>query len=122
MEAVTEFGASVDPNAPAPNSTTLLTAIDNYVDEVLDTYTGAANASQQLDVIIKEKYYSQFGNGVEVYNDFRRTGFPSDLPPSLAPSGPFPLRFPLGPTELTSNPKAPNPAPLVSQPIFWDVN
>jgi hypothetical protein len=122
MEAVTEFGASVDPNAPAANSTTLLTAIDNYVDEVLDTYTSAANASQQLDVIIKEKYYSQFGNGVEVYNDFRRTGFPSDLPASLAPSGPFPLRFPLGPTELTSNPKAPNPAPLVSQPIFWDVN
>jgi len=122
MQAVTEFGASVDANAPAPNAANLVAAINLYVDDVLDAYAAAGNASQQLDVIIKEKYYAQFGNGVEVYNDYRRTGFPSDLPPSLAPSGPFPLRFPLGPTELTSNPKAPNPAPLVSQPIFWDVN
>lgn len=122
MQAVTEFGADVDPNAPPANSAALTTAINNYVADVMDTYNNAGNPSQQLDIVIKEKYYAQFGNGVESYNDYRRTGFPSDLPPSLAPGGPFPLRFPLGPTELTSNPNAPNPAPLVSQPIFWDVN
>jgi hypothetical protein len=122
MELVTRFGATVDSKAPPANTPALLTSINTYVANILDRYADAANPSQQLDVLIKEKYYAQFGNGVEVYNDFRRTGFPSDLPASLAPGGPFPLRFPLGPTELTSNPNAPKPAPLVSEPIFWDVN
>jgi hypothetical protein len=122
MAMVTEFGAAVDANAPAPNDGALATSINTYVTNVLNSYANATNSSQQLDVVIKEKYYAQFGNGVEVFNDFRRTGFPSDLPTSLAPSGPFPLRFPLGPTELTSNPNAPNPVPLVSEPIFWDAN
>jgi hypothetical protein len=122
MAKVTEFGAAIDENAPAPNDATLTAAIANYISLREDDYDDATNDAQRLDVIIKEKYYAQYGNGVESYNDLRRTGFPSDLPTSLAPSGPFPLRFPLGPTELTSNPNAPNPAPLVSEPVFWDNN
>jgi hypothetical protein len=122
MEKVTEFSASIDESAPSPSDPDLKDAIDAYVALVSDTYDNTTNNAQKLDVIIKEKYFAEFGNGVEAYNDYRRTGFPSDLPASLAPSGPFPLRFPLGPTELTSNPNAPNPAPLVSEPVFWDVN
>lgn len=122
MDKVIQFGAALDPNAPAPNTPELIDAVNEYVQTISDNYDAAVNDAQRLDIIIKEKYFAQFGNGVESYNDYRRTGFPSDLPQSLAPGGPFPLRFPLGPTELTSNPKAPNPAPLVSEPIFWDVN
>ncbi len=118
MDKVAAFGSSIDPNAPA--------TIDdaNYVADRQSDYDAALllGTQQTLDVIIKEKYYSQFGNGLESYNDFRRTGFPSDLPASLAPAGPFPLRFPLGPTELTSNANAPDPAPLVTKPVFWDIN
>jgi hypothetical protein len=122
MAKVTEFGAAIDEDAPSPSDPDLLDEIDNYIASIEDNYDAATNDLQRLDVIIGEKYYAQYGNGVESYNDLRRTGFPSDLPQSLSPSGPFPVRFPLGPTELTSNPNAPNPAPLVSEPIFWDVD
>ena len=122
LDKVVTFGATVDSNAPSPSDADLVDEMESYVASIDAAYDDAANNAQRLDVIIKEKYIAQFGNGVESYNDLRRTGYPSDLPPALAPNGPFPLRFPLGPTELTSNPNAPNPAPLVSQPIFWDVN
>lgn len=122
MDKVTAFGAAQDENAPSPANVDLKAKVATYIGNIEDAYDDATTDAQRLDVIIKEKYFAQFGNGVEPYNDYRRTGFPSDLPASLAPNGPFPVRFPLGPTELTSNPNAPNPAPLVSVPVFWDVN
>jgi hypothetical protein len=121
MDKVATFGASLDANAPSPTDPDLVASIDNYVAARLESYTTANGDAQRLNVIISEKYFSQFGQGVESYNDYRRTGFPN-LPEALSPSGPFPVRFPLGPTELTSNPFAPQPAPLVSEPVFWDVN
>lgn len=119
FEKVEDYGLSVDPEnaeAMAPDMVT------NYLEAVGDRYDAATTDTQRLNIIMTEKYFASFGNGIESYTDYRRTGMPNDLPASLAPSGPFPLRLPYPPGELTSNPNAPNPVPLVSEPIFWDVN
>lgn len=83
-------------------------------------YDNATTDDERLNVIITEKYYSNFGNGIEAYTDYRRTGKPSNLPAALAPQGPTPIRLLLPPGELSTNSNAPNPPPLVTDPIFWD--
>jgi hypothetical protein len=70
--------------------------VDNYVAEVLAFYNAAG--ANQLDIVIKEFHIAAWGNGLEAYNMYRRTGFPSKIQPGLEPStgtasDPFPLSF-----------------------------
>lgn len=119
FDKVEDFGLSVDPNNAVAMDTQ---AIIDYLATAGNSYDAATNDVQRLNVIMTEKYFAGFGNGFESYTDFRRTGMPNNLPTGLAPSGPFPLRLPYPPGELTSNPNAPSPVPLVTEPIFWDAN
>lgn len=64
--------------------------VDAYLADVSLRFDEANNQQEQLDVIISEYYKSLWGNGIEAYNNLRRTGYPSDLSPSIAPNpGPF---------------------------------
>ncbi len=116
MDKVESLGMSLDENAVAmPDS-----LVDDYVTQRIAEFNGGTSADQKLNVIMKEKYYAQFGNGMEVFTDYRRTGLPADLPASLAPLAPFPLRLPYSTTEIAGNPNAPNPLPSQDTPVFWD--
>jgi hypothetical protein len=115
MAKVESFSLEVDENAEAMDSD----EVDAYVDEILADYDAATDDTQRLNVIIKEKYYACFGNGHEVYTDYRRTGMPLDLPKSLAPAAPFPLRLYYSFNEVNTNPNAPK-QPSMTTPIFWD--
>jgi hypothetical protein len=113
---VEAFGKANDAVAP-----TIATATkDAYKTLVTNEYDLAATNTAKLDVVMKEKYYSTFGNGIEAFTDYRRTGMPSNLPAPLAPLGPAPRRLPYPPQELNANPNAPSPPPLVGDKIFWD--
>ncbi len=46
----------------------------------MDRYN-AANADGKLNIIEKEYFKALFGNSVEAYNTFRRTGKPDDGQP-----------------------------------------
>lgn len=119
FDKVEAFGLANDPeNAVAISAA----AKAGYMAARGSEYDAAPSANLRLNLVITEKYFASFGNGIEAYTDFRRTGMPSNLPASLAPTGPYPVRLPYPPTELSANPNAPSPVPLVSEPIFWDVN
>lgn len=113
---VETFGRANDGAAPAMPPA----AITAYKALVGANYDAATTTDERLNVVMTEKYFSTFGNGVEAFTDFRRTGKPANLPAALAPLGPAPRRLPLPPQELNSNPNAPNPPPLVVDRIFWD--
>lgn len=114
---VETFGRANDPVAVAMSTA----AKDAYKTAIGNAYNAAATADGRLEVVMTEKYFANFGNGIEAYTDFRRTGKPSNLPAPLAPLGPQPRRLPLPPAELSSNANAPSPPPLVTERIFWDV-
>jgi hypothetical protein len=63
-DAVTDF---------APSAGT----INNYVSIVLNRYNTASTSDAKLEVICKEYWVALWGNGVESYNMYRRTGHPS---------------------------------------------
>ena len=55
--------------------------VDTYVDFVLDQYDAATSDDERLDIIMKEYHIAAWGNGIEVYNNLRRTGKPSNVAP-----------------------------------------
>ena len=96
------------------------TDIDTYVQARLVEYTDSSTTSSKLNLVMQEKWIALFGNGIESYNDYRRTGFPV-LPEPMETNNLRLLRFPYPNDELDSNSNAPS-QPDRNTPVFWDVN
>jgi len=60
--------------------------IDAYIALVLANFD-AADATGKLNVVMTEYYKALWGNGLESYNNFRRTGMPNNMAPTLEPAG-----------------------------------
>ncbi|MFA0960870.1 SusD/RagB family nutrient-binding outer membrane lipoprotein [Roseivirga sp. BDSF3-8] len=123
MSKVVDYSVSVD-EAAANNydADVVNDGIEAYVADVLDRYDNAS-ASGKLDVVMTEAHKALFGNGFEAYNNYRRTGYPSALPPSISPflaDDEFVLRLPMSVAEIQGNSNA--PTELVTTPVFWDIN
>lgn len=93
--------------------------IEDYLDEVLAMYD-AADAAGKLDVVITEYYIAAWGNGLEAYNMYKRTGYPSNMAPALeANPGAFPRSFYYPSTAESRNANIDQKVNL-STKVFWD--
>jgi Starch-binding associating with outer membrane/Susd and RagB outer membrane lipoprotein len=72
---VVDFGRATDGNSVAPTAA----AVDAYVAKWMARYDAAANAEAKLNVVMKQLWYSSWGNGFEIYNAYRRTGYPNTI-------------------------------------------
>lgn len=63
------------------------TDIEDYENTIGRLYDEATTDAERLDVIIKEYYIAAFGNGLEAYNMYRKTGMPANMEPPLQPAG-----------------------------------
>ncbi len=95
--------------------------INLYTDAVLALYDGASNDADRLNVIMKEYHIALWGNGIEAYNAYRRTGLPNNLQPTReVNSGNFP-RSMLYPADYVNlNSKAEQK--VITKQVFWDNN
>ena len=95
--------------------------IDAYVTEVLaNRYDLALNNAARLNVVMKEYHIALFGNGIEAYNNYRRTGYPSNMQPTLSNTpGPFikSVWYPADHVTLNTN-GVQKPDNTVK--VFWD--
>ena len=96
--------------------------IDNYVNEVLAMYDAAG--ANQLAIVIKEYYIAAWGNGLETYNMYRRTGFPDKIMPGMEPTtgtsvDPFPLSFFYPSNHVSRNSNVEQKADLTTR-VFWN--
>jgi hypothetical protein len=67
--------------------------VNQYVENVLALYD-AADDDGKLDLVAKEMMIASWGNGIEAYNLYRRTGKPNNMQPALEPAfGVFPRTF-----------------------------
>lgn len=113
--------AGVVGNAPSID----VTAIDDYVAEVLSRYD--ANPDDQLAYIMTEKWKANFGSAISCYNDVRRTGLPLLHDPDTDALGftssqgfTYPTAFPWPQDELNANLNAPAQKNIYNYKIFWD--
>lgn len=97
--------------------------IDAYVEVVLNRYDAAGGTEGQLDVVLKEYYIALFGNGIEAYNMYRRTGRPADIQPALNPdAGPFIRSFfyPARAANQNQNIQQKGGSGVLDERVFWD--
>ena len=95
--------------------------IINYIDNVGSSFD-AANTKGKWNVVSEQYWIAVVGNGVEPYNYYRRTGFPTTLQPNLEPNpGTFVRSLWLPTATVNTNSNA-TQKPDVTQPVFWDTN
>ncbi len=107
----------------------LITSADitAYTNEVLVLYDGG-DQSKKLEIIMTQKWIQEFGNGLESWNDIRRTGYPQvcdpaqDLNEFSQQTNPYPVVLPYYIGDLTNNGNAPEQHDQYSAKVFWDVN
>ena len=101
-------------------------AIDTYVSTVLGEYEAATTNSEKLNIVMKEYWIALWGNGIEAYNNLRRTGKPEDLQYAYftANPGTFPRSYFYPAVFVNNNSNAPaqkTPGHAV-QKVFLDNN
>ena len=125
ISKVLAFPATVNVIVPTANIPSTAT-IDNYVNTVLASYDAATTDAQRLEIIVKEYYLAAWGNGIEPYNNYRRTGSPNNLQPVLTTPNPGffvrSLYYPSVYVNRNAN-AAPQKSPgKTANKVFWDNN
>ncbi len=93
--------------------------IADYIDYVSSEFD---SESDKMDIIGREYWLSLFGNGVESYNLYKRTGTPRKMQPGLAENfGDFPRSFLYPNNYMVTNTNATQKSGLDAQ-VFWDNN
>ncbi|MFT3937061.1 MAG: SusD/RagB family nutrient-binding outer membrane lipoprotein [Chitinophagaceae bacterium] len=114
-------GVTPDP-AYVPTST----QITNYTNLVSNNYDTATTNDSRLNIIMSEYYIALWGNGIESYNNFRRTGKPANAQIAVAVSNPgFFMRsffYPSVFVNRNSNAPAQKDPGNAVQKVFWDNN
>ncbi|SMD36901.1 Starch-binding associating with outer membrane [Reichenbachiella faecimaris] len=97
-------------------------------------YPTGGTFDAQLEAIMTAKWIALIRQPLEMWNEWKRTGYPSTTPAtpvagqvyidpspaSLLPAGEFALRFPPTLTEATLNENTPDVVSL-STPVWWDM-
>jgi hypothetical protein len=129
-EAALTLGIAGDPNALYQEGIRMSMQKVGMTPTEITTYFAAnplvvnltGTTPDKLKQIITQKYISLVGNGIEAYNDYRRTGYPV-LALSLKAGGDdpssIPKRFAYQPGEATRNPNQPNPRIKTNVKVWW---
>lgn len=120
MEKVRDFGASEMPSISGSDYEMSDEAIADYIADVTLQYESAENEAERLNIIITEYQLALWGNGIEAYNNYRRTGFPdfAETSPVMG-NPPYPRRFIIPVSELETNPALSDYSPDPFEPVFW---
>lgn len=97
------------------------TEIDTYVNEVLANFA-AANDDEKMNIIATEYWLALWGNGVESYNTYRRTGKPDNLQQLVRQSSDNFMRSFWYPDVYVNQNSNASQKPNVFQKVFWDTN
>ncbi|RZS99942.1 SusD/RagB family nutrient-binding outer membrane lipoprotein [Aquimarina brevivitae] len=116
MDKVLNF----DPATASSPFAATATNVNAYVTVVLDAYD-AAGPNDRLDIVMKEYFIASFGNGLETYNGYRRTGLPSNFQPTLDPNPGDYYRSALYPANYINNNSNATQKERTEK-IFWDKN
>jgi hypothetical protein len=79
-----------------------------------------ADATGGWNVMAQEFFVSLYGNGIDAYNFYRRTGYPNNLQPNLEPDPGSYIRSLWYPSNFVNTNSSVNQKPDVTQTVFWD--
>ncbi|MGF1636932.1 MAG: SusD/RagB family nutrient-binding outer membrane lipoprotein [Cyclobacteriaceae bacterium] len=122
MNKVKAFGATEMPSITGSPFEMSDAAVNAYINDVTAAYNAATTDQERLNIIMTEYQLALWGNGIESYNNFRRTGFPDyAITAPVMGSPPYPQRFIIPVSELETNPSLSRYSPDPFEPVFWSV-
>jgi Susd and RagB outer membrane lipoprotein len=96
----------------------------NYINLVSSNYDTATSNDSRLNMIMTEYYLALWGNGVESYNNLRRTGKPANIQLAVAVPNPgffmYSFFYPSVFVNRNSNAPAQKDPGNAVQKVFWD--
>ncbi len=95
--------------------------IDDYIATV-DAAFDAADMTGKWNVLSEQYWIAVVGNGVEPYNYYRRTGFPTTLQPNLEPNPGVFMRSLWYPNNTVNTNSNVSQKADQTQTVFWDTN
>jgi len=145
QEAITASFAKVDQvvaNSGTTQTVPVLSgtgAVTTYIDNVITEFN-AASSSKKLEIIMTQKWIGTFGDPMDQYTDYRRTGYPVLVNPlgtspeyqldnadgfpiedsQTVQNNPFQVSFYWPQSELNANANAPAQKNPATYKIFWD--
>ena len=100
--------------------------VNSYFANHQDVVTLSGSDEQKIEKIINQKYISLFGNGLEQWNDWRRTGYPvlAQHQNAVGIDGTRPVRAVYVDQELQRNPNFPQGGnlPQSNIKVWWDID
>lgn len=131
-EAALRLGTPGNPQALYTEGITASMTLAGLTAEQIKTYLTANPAvatltgttDEKIAQIITQKYIAFTGNGLEAWDDYRRTGYPVLLPSQNAAGidGSRPVRAVYINSEIQRNSNFPNPPPQTNVRVWWDVD
>jgi hypothetical protein len=118
VEKVTAFG-SVDPTADLSFEPTAgeIAAHETTVGDAFDS-----DSEGGWNILAQELYVSLYGNSIDAYNFYRRTGYPTNLQPNIEPNPGSVNRSFFYPANAANNNSSISQKPNVTVQVFWDNN
>jgi hypothetical protein len=144
-QAMTASFAKVDQVVAESGSTQTIptltgsAAVDTFMTNVMTEYTDAT-AAKKLEIVMTQKWVATYGDPMDQFNDYRRTGYPILADPTSSSkeyqlnngddwplidsqtvlNNPFQLSLFWPQSELNVNQNAPNQKDPATYKIFWD--
>ena len=119
FDKVTGFPGTVGVTIPDGYAPTTTRKTD-YINFVLAKYD-AGTADDKLDIIMEEYYLALWGNGIDAYNNYRRTGKPGNMQLTKTPNpGAFISSMYYPAVYVNRNLNAAQKS--VDVHVFWDTN
>lgn len=82
----------------------------------------AANMEGKWNILAEEFFTNLYGNGIDGYNFYRRTGYPTTVPPNVEPNPGAFIRSLFYPSNFVNNNSSVQQKPGVTVQVFWDTN
>jgi hypothetical protein len=114
---------SFGPNDPGITSSFVptATAISAYVSNI-DSSWDSASANEKWNIFGTQFFIASFGNGIESYNFYRRTGYPTRLQPNRSANPGTFVRSLYYPADAVNNNSKIVQKANQSVPVFWNTN
>ena len=124
FKKVAGFSPTIGYKIPTSDTTMLITPSNTqkYENSVANLYQGASTAAAKLNVIETEYYLAAWGNGLETYNNYRRTGCPNNFQPALEPNPGLFIRSFFYPSVYADFNKNAIQKTTTNVKVFWDNN
>ena len=97
------------------------TAISNFLADIEDDFD-TANMDGKWNILSTQFFISSYGNGIETYNHYRRTGFPTKLQPNRNPNPGTFVRSMYYPSVCVNNNSNITQKANQATTVFWNTN